>query len=794
MKRRSHEINPEDPSPIRISSPAAQPKVRIPVNLPDSRSNRADGPKTSEFAFFKKLKKDAGKRFDSHSMQRVKNPTHKLNSSECCRGVGRFKTEATRIVRNISKSSEGTNIARNCSKDFRSPLPAAKASSELGSLLSIEKVNSKDSRSLLPINNVTDISLDPLPSLVDRAVSNSDVNLKNDFTAVEPIFSLEDWLEQHSDNKKPGGSYSDQTELFSKKRRKLFQWACNSFPEIEKLHTKGYDVISTLLSRLFPRSNEKDGYRSAESAQLESNTKSELLACPRSSVPSTKLDRLPTRKNLEVQDTLSYLGNGTSSYWPDILRETNISNIDSTIYNNHSALQKKLELPTCKLREKNLTSFIDSDSTLGFPFVRHGSFLPFISSKEPDNLLDPNGSLPARENLLPLLEWDSLYGTSSYWSDSSTETMHSIYSPPYNNDCTLQNNLESPSFELREKNLNNFIEGDSSFGFPFVRHGSFVPFSSFKESDDLHDPIGSFPGREPRFPLLEWDSINMNKRSSSATFHNTKWTVVPALQCPWDHQQSLNIPFSSFKNLDDSQDPVESSPGRETQLPLLEWHSIDVNESSLSSTCPNTNWTLIPAVQSSLNHWQSPNNWCESFGALGLCSAPVIRNYPRDFHALVSPTSASYDKYEFGRSILNTEEEIADLHHLPLTLSHSSKCLNLIADCNHYEIACQGSETSDILPSLENHLGFMNNALVEENKTPDYRSLINCNEDMLDIHDQVQRSGNTAMVKTCSNRMAVFICRRKCRSQITIRVNSEYGSIIVAVSSVDCSEACSGEL
>ncbi|TYH64148.1 hypothetical protein ES332_D07G245900v1 [Gossypium tomentosum] len=412
MKRRYQDIDPEDPSPIPISSTAAPPKVRSPVTLPDSRSNRADGPKTSEFAFFKKLKKDAGQRFDSHSMQRIKNQPHKWNSGEFYRAV-----ERTRTVRNISKSSEGTKITINC------PSPAGKASSnELGSRLFVEKVNSKDSRSPLPVNNVTLINFDSFPSPVDRAVNNSEVKLKNAFSAVEPIFSIEDWLQHHSDNKKPGGSHADEAELFSRKREKLLQWAHNSFPEIEELGSKGCDVISVLLSRLFPWSNEKNGYRSAESAPLESNTKAELFACPKSDIPPKKIYRLPERKIMEIQDTPSYLENATPSYWSDISRETAISDIDSTTYNYHSALQKNLELPTCKLREKNLTSCIDNDSTFGFPFVRHGFFLPFISSNEPDDLHDPNGSLPASEPFLPLLERDSLNGTSSYWSDRSRET------------------------------------------------------------------------------------------------------------------------------------------------------------------------------------------------------------------------------------------------------------------------------------------------------------------------------------------------------------------------------------
>ncbi|XWS36522.1 hypothetical protein CRYUN_Cryun20dG0092100 [Craigia yunnanensis] len=535
MKRRNHDIHPEDPSPIRTSFPEAL--------------HRDSGPKTSEYAFFKKLKKDAGQRFESRSMQREKNQPNKLNSGPCCRVV-----EGTKIRRNICKSSEGTNITRNSSKDFRSPLSVGNVSSkELGSLLSIKNVSSKDSRSLLPINNVTHINFDSFLSPVDRAANNSEVNLKNTFSAFESICSIENWMEHDSDNKRLGGSQSDQVELFSRKRQKLRQWAHNSFPEIEELCSKGYDLISMLRSRLLPWSNEKYSCRNAESAPVESNTKTELLACPESDIPSKKLYRLPKRNIMEVE-YIPYLENGTSSYWSDRSRETMLSNICSPTYKNHNTLQKNLELPSCELRGKNLIS------------------------------------------------------------------------------C---------------------IEGESTFGFPFVRHGSFPPFSSFKEPDDLHDRNGSLPGREPHLLLLEWDSVNMNERSLSATCQNTNRTMIPAVRSSWDNQQSLN-------------------------------------------------------------------NWCESFGTHDLCSSPVQGNYPQDFYTLLPPNSTSYDNYELGRSILEEEETIADLNHLPLTLSHSSKCLNLIADCDLYEIACKGSETSDILPSPGNHFGFMSKAFGEENNTPGF--------------------------------------------------------------------------
>ena len=78
--------------------------------------------------------------------------------------------------------------------------------------------------------------------------------------------------------------------------------------------------------------------------------------------------------------------------------------------------------------------------------------------------------------------------TSSYWLDRSSETVLSnICSPTYRNHRTHQKNLELPSCELRGKNRISGIEGESTFSFPFVRHGSFPPFSSFNEQSLIAD-------------------------------------------------------------------------------------------------------------------------------------------------------------------------------------------------------------------------------------------------------------------------------------------------------------------
>lgn len=252
---------------------------------------------------------------------------------------------------------------------------------------------------------------------------------------------------------------------------------------------------------------------------------------------------------------------------------------------------------------------------------------------------------------MPYLEND----ISSYWSDRSSEIMRSnICSPTCRNHRTHQKNLELPSCERRGKNQFSCINGESTFGFPFLRHGSIPPLSSFNEPDDLHDPNGSSPGREPHILLLEWDSVNMNERSLSTACQNTNWTIVPALRSSWDDQRSVD-------------------------------------------------------------------NLFESFGTLGLHSSAVLGKYPQDFYTLVPPNITTYDKDKLGRSILEDKEDtIADFNYLSSTLSHSSKCLSLIADCNHYEIACKGTETSDIFPSPRNHLGFMSKALGEDNRTPGF--------------------------------------------------------------------------
>lgn len=75
-------------------------QLRLGIEVWDSNkliSNAADDdPKTSEYAFFKKLKEDASHRFHSHALHQDKNRSSNLKPNDCFRG--RLKTVNMLII------------------------------------------------------------------------------------------------------------------------------------------------------------------------------------------------------------------------------------------------------------------------------------------------------------------------------------------------------------------------------------------------------------------------------------------------------------------------------------------------------------------------------------------------------------------------------------------------------------------------------------------------------------------------------------------------------------------------
>ncbi|XP_006480167.2 uncharacterized protein LOC102617869 isoform X9 [Citrus sinensis] len=349
-KRRIFQANPKYPSPIRTTFP-----TEFRSSESESNAAKVDEPKTSEYAFFKKLKTNAGRRFNSHPLQKEEIQPNKFKSSEFLRGV------------DLKRASTSFQDMSNLGKGMEALRPG-------GMFLLQNPGYSLFCQYWKPGQNEN----------------------------VEPLYS-ETWL--NDDNCPPNQNKHD--DLFSRKRQKLHQWVADiSYPEIEELCSKGYDFVSVLLSRLFAVSNEENRFQISKSERVEGINKSNLLSLPKSNNQLKELHRTSTKNFLEAE-CVPYLENGSSACWLDSLRKGNSSNSGSLTYHADNVfLDCDLREPCWELRGKNKISWIDSDSAFSFPLKNYGHFRS-VHIRELDDFQDPGSSLLRTEQHPLLLELDS---------------------------------------------------------------------------------------------------------------------------------------------------------------------------------------------------------------------------------------------------------------------------------------------------------------------------------------------------------------------------------------------------
>ncbi|KAE9619420.1 hypothetical protein Lalb_Chr02g0152931 [Lupinus albus] len=204
-------------------------------------------PKTSEYAFFKKLKKDAGLRVHSHPVQKDADQPKKPESSDCCR----------------------------------------ERTSDVG-------VDNKGFNSSRIIKDTSTVKTESFFSPSDGAWNNSDAYsmsiMQNEFQSCGGTFE-------------PQGNQFMHGETFSRKREKLHQCVADAlFPDTEKLCSKGHGIVSVLLSRLFPTSIHENDPNPGKA--VNATTEYDLL-------DSQELDsqfkephqKIPTRKLLELESS-----------------------------------------------------------------------------------------------------------------------------------------------------------------------------------------------------------------------------------------------------------------------------------------------------------------------------------------------------------------------------------------------------------------------------------------------------------------------------------------------------------
>ncbi|XP_075649098.1 uncharacterized protein LOC142619732 isoform X2 [Castanea sativa] len=171
MKRRISKTTRKDPSPIigaalpqqprrlrgvrssdfRIPSPTSQStkdiscrkRVKLTdldVNIPLScrrnasstplegrLSPRSDDPKTSEFAFFKKLKENAGHKYQSHTLHKEENQSKKFKISDCSGGIPNSVKFSCKV---FNSSLLAGNVTPNNFSSHLSPLGRQSKKSE----------------------------------------------------------------------------------------------------------------------------------------------------------------------------------------------------------------------------------------------------------------------------------------------------------------------------------------------------------------------------------------------------------------------------------------------------------------------------------------------------------------------------------------------------------------------------------------------------------------------------------------------------------------------------------------
>ncbi|KAK7345699.1 hypothetical protein VNO77_16309 [Canavalia gladiata] len=248
-KRKNSQIDPNHPFPHTLTRPPFHA-------APTSQTKGADtDPKTSEYAFFKKLKKDASGRVRSRPLQKDYCLSSKKPESSY------YSTE--KIV-DAKGGSKGYNSSRI-----------------------IEDVSTGRTGLFLPTS--------------DGARNNSGLYSNSNTPKVS-----RGW----GDNFKPQCIFSHEGnryahgEVFSRKREKLRQCVADAlFTNKEKLCSKGHDIISMLLSRLFPVNIEENKYEDTNPGKEVNATRYDLLDSQESDVQFKERYQMPKRKLLELESS-----------------------------------------------------------------------------------------------------------------------------------------------------------------------------------------------------------------------------------------------------------------------------------------------------------------------------------------------------------------------------------------------------------------------------------------------------------------------------------------------------------
>ncbi|KAF3436041.1 hypothetical protein FNV43_RR23133 [Rhamnella rubrinervis] len=362
---------------------------------------RCDDAKTSEYAFFKKLKEVAGHKSRSFSLNNDSNQIQakKLKSRSYFGGddaktseyafFKKLKEVAGHKSRSFSLNNDSNQIQ---AKKLKSRSYFGGNYTEMSAITQRPLAMNSFGKLMIVYDGVCPVQRGAGLSMI--GVRTSDLNMKNGCTSPDQVHRTHKDMVEYNNALRPEGTQYRHEETFSRKRQKLCQWvASTSFPEIDGLYFKGYKIISALLSRLIPKSDENNNVKDQKMQQLETDAKTMSLASPESDIECNNIQWIPTRSFVE-NECGPYFGNSISSCWSNTSRGR-ILYLDSPARpaNETHRHYRQCESDSA-LRGGTPTSCAESD--LNLPFRKYGSLGDL---KELDLYCRPN-------KYTPMLDWD----------------------------------------------------------------------------------------------------------------------------------------------------------------------------------------------------------------------------------------------------------------------------------------------------------------------------------------------------------------------------------------------------
>ncbi|KAK9944919.1 hypothetical protein M0R45_010459 [Rubus argutus] len=538
MKRKISEPNRKDPKQIRSPSQrdiSRKKGVKF-TNLdeenrrPERSESAADNAKTSEYAFFKKLKEDAS--HIDHSCSRSKEVYQSRNS------------------KSGDSSRERINMVQNKSEEVRS------AVIDIGDTL--DKCASSYA----------------LPGSASR---DSELNRTRACGTLEDLHRIQNYMAEESKNTlKPNGKGLNHFEeretqyghadVFHRKRQKLLHRVREtSFPEIDDLCANGYNFVSELLSRLIPKCNVNKKSRNPKLMQVAPDDRSMPLPSFESDIHFKALQWAPSKSIMELGCD-PYLGDDTLSCWSKKSREMVSCSYSPSgdAYKNH--LEYTVWEPDSELLGGSAISCMNSDSNSILPFKEYGLVTPG-HVKELDVFYQSNDYI-GREPCAPLLGWNfdrtdeerRLSNLSRYRADSELLVGNAI-------SCAMSN---------------------SDYVCPFKKYELRTP-SQVKELDVFCQPNEYMLRKELCAPMLDWnfDSTHedTNLCSLSSYRADSKLLGGSAISCAICDTDFV-LPCKGYrlrassqvKEMDGFCSPNEYLVGREPCALMLGWDFDSTNE------------------------------------------------------------------------------------------------------------------------------------------------------------------------------------------------------------------------